>query len=208
MRFNYVMLNSESGWKRNYLARTDNIIIASSFLRSPHSDITLRYKETRQRKQEAPADRDRPLGNGSTATPSGRSKLNGSSETLRQRKSWGRNASRSRSVSSSWRGKDKVWWGKMRRMKEWHKDTCRGKQMDTIVLQRLFLCLHEPSSHSTEARGGRGNFHSVHCLVIVLLQGFTSFYFLRTFGELYTGQDTFSCYLYITLDVGWWGAKR
>ncbi|XP_056243493.1 phosphatidylserine synthase 2 isoform X2 [Seriola aureovittata] len=50
-------------------------------------DITLRYKETRRRKQEVPADRDRPLGNGSTATPSGRSKLNGSSETLRQRKS-------------------------------------------------------------------------------------------------------------------------
>uniref|UniRef100_A0A3P8R912 Phosphatidylserine synthase n=2 Tax=Astatotilapia calliptera TaxID=8154 RepID=A0A3P8R912_ASTCA len=50
-------------------------------------DITLRYKETRRRKQEAPADWDRPLGNGSTAAPSGRSKLNGSSETLRQRKS-------------------------------------------------------------------------------------------------------------------------
>uniref|UniRef100_A0A672I033 Phosphatidylserine synthase n=1 Tax=Salarias fasciatus TaxID=181472 RepID=A0A672I033_SALFA len=50
-------------------------------------DITLRYKETRRRKQEAPAGRDCPLGNGSTAAPSGRSKLNGSSETLRQRKS-------------------------------------------------------------------------------------------------------------------------
>lgn len=45
-------------------------------------DITLRYKETQRRKQEAP------LGNGSASTPSGRSKLNGSgSETLRQRKS-------------------------------------------------------------------------------------------------------------------------
>lgn len=52
-----------------------------------YSDITLRYKETRRRKQEVPTDRDRPLGNGSTATPSGRSKLNGSSETVRQRKS-------------------------------------------------------------------------------------------------------------------------
>lgn len=80
--------------------------------------------------------------------------------------------------------------------------------MDTFVLRRLFLCLHEPSSHSTEARGGRGNFHSVHCLVIVLLQGFTSFYFLRTFGELYTGQDTFSCYLYIILDFGCWVIKK
>eukprot|EP00064_Thunnus_orientalis_P010313 superscaffoldBa00001388_g10339 len=50
-------------------------------------DITLRYKETRRRKQEVPSDWDRPVGNGSTATPSGRSKLNGSSETLRQRKS-------------------------------------------------------------------------------------------------------------------------
>ncbi|MEQ2201731.1 Phosphatidylserine synthase 2 [Xenoophorus captivus] len=50
-------------------------------------DITLRYKETRRRKQEAPVDWDRQLGNGSTAAASGRSKLNGSSETLRQRKS-------------------------------------------------------------------------------------------------------------------------
>ncbi|XP_037539689.1 phosphatidylserine synthase 2 [Nematolebias whitei] len=50
-------------------------------------DITLRYKETRRRKQEAPADWDRPVGNGSSGTSSGRSKLNGSSETLRQRKS-------------------------------------------------------------------------------------------------------------------------
>ncbi|KAM7002659.1 phosphatidylserine synthase 2 [Tautogolabrus adspersus] len=50
-------------------------------------DITLRYKETRRRKQEVPTDRERPLGNGSTSTPSGRSKLNGSSETVRQRKS-------------------------------------------------------------------------------------------------------------------------
>lgn len=33
-------------------------------------------------------------------------------------------------------------------------------------------------------------FHLVQFLVIVLLQGFTSFYFLRTFGELYAGQDT------------------
>ncbi|KAM9376563.1 phosphatidylserine synthase 2 isoform 1-T2 [Pholidichthys leucotaenia] len=49
-------------------------------------DITLRYKETRRRKQEAPTDWDRPPGNGSAVTPSGRSKLNGSSETLRQRK--------------------------------------------------------------------------------------------------------------------------
>lgn len=52
-----------------------------------YSDITLRYKETRRRKQEVPTDRDRPLGNGNTATPSGRSKLNGSSDTVRQRKS-------------------------------------------------------------------------------------------------------------------------
>lgn len=50
-------------------------------------DITLRYKETRRRKQESPSDRDRSLGNGNPSTPSGRSKLNGSSETVRQRKS-------------------------------------------------------------------------------------------------------------------------
>lgn len=59
------------------------------FYSSSPSDITLRYKETRRRKQEVPSDRERPLGNGSTAAPpSGRSKLNGSSsETLRHRKS-------------------------------------------------------------------------------------------------------------------------
>ncbi|KAF3855123.1 hypothetical protein F7725_023178 [Dissostichus mawsoni] len=50
-------------------------------------DITLRYKETRRRKQESPSDRDRSLGNGNPSTPSGRSKLNGSSEMVRQRKS-------------------------------------------------------------------------------------------------------------------------
>lgn len=66
--------------------------------------------------------------------------------------------------------------------------------MDTCMCGvHFFLCLHEPSSHLTEAWGGRGNFHSVHCLVIVLLQGFTSLYFLRTFGELYAGQDTVLC---------------
>uniref|UniRef100_A0A3B3Z431 Phosphatidylserine synthase n=1 Tax=Poecilia mexicana TaxID=48701 RepID=A0A3B3Z431_9TELE len=60
-------------------------------------DITLRYKETRRRKQEAPVDWDRQLGNGSPGAAgaagaaglasSGRSKLNGSSDSLRQRKS-------------------------------------------------------------------------------------------------------------------------
>lgn len=65
--------------------------------------------------------------------------------------------------------------------------------MDMYVRCTLFLCLHEPSSHLTEVWGGMGNFHLVHCLVIVLLQGFTSLYFLRTFGELYAGQDTVLC---------------
>lgn len=88
--------------------------------------------------------------------------------------------------------------GKNERNEEesWHKDTCRDKQLDARVLCRLFLCLHEPSSLSTEARGGRGSFHSVHCLIIVILQGFTSFYFLRTFGELYTGKDMFVLFIH------------
>lgn len=66
------------------------LISCQYFLCLVFSDITLRYKETRQRKQEVPGDR--PLGNdnGNTVTPSGRSKLNGSLETVRQRKSWER----------------------------------------------------------------------------------------------------------------------
>ncbi|KAL4622659.1 phosphatidylserine synthase 2-like [Arapaima gigas] len=50
-------------------------------------DITLRYKETRRRKQEGTGERDRVLGNGSTATSSNRSKLESSSESTRNRKS-------------------------------------------------------------------------------------------------------------------------
>lgn len=46
---------------------------------------------------------------------------------------------------------------KRRRMKCDTK-TCRDKEMDTCVGCRLFLCLHEPSSHLTTARGGRGKF--------------------------------------------------
>lgn len=89
--------------------------------------------------------------------------------------------------------------GKNKRLKE-SRDTCRGKQTDTFMCcVDFFFCAytHEPSSHSTEVRGGRGSFHSVHCLVIVLLQGFTSFSFLRTFEEVYTGQDTFFFVLFI-----------
>lgn len=116
-----------------------------------HSDITLRYKETRQRKHEVPTDRDRPLGNGSTATPSGRSKLNGSSETLRQRKSWrwwwwGTRVV-TRSASSSWGVKFKVWCEKWRRiMTQRHKWT-RMCYVDLI-------CAYTLSSHSAGAREG------------------------------------------------------
>ncbi|KAG9335754.1 hypothetical protein JZ751_004183 [Albula glossodonta] len=49
-------------------------------------DITLRYKETRRRKQEGAGDYDRSHGNGNTAA-TGRSKLNGSSDSVKHRKS-------------------------------------------------------------------------------------------------------------------------
>lgn len=54
------------------------------------SDITLRYKETRRRRQEGSSERDRVPGHadGSNTASSGRSKLNGSMDTVRQRKSW------------------------------------------------------------------------------------------------------------------------
>lgn len=84
-----------------------------TFLQLSHSDITLRYKETRRRKQEVPTDRDRPLGNGNTATPSGRSKLNGSSETVRQRKSWREvRVATGRSAADVGKRIVKVWWKK------------------------------------------------------------------------------------------------
>lgn len=41
----------------------------------------------------------------------------------------------------------------------------------------LFLCLHEPSSYITQARGWRGQFSFGVCVVIVLLLVFTSFCF-------------------------------
>lgn len=66
------------------------LISCQYFLCLVFSDITLRYKETRRRKQEVPGDRPLGNGNGNTVTPSGRSKLNGSLETVRQRKSWER----------------------------------------------------------------------------------------------------------------------
>ncbi|KAL7867614.1 hypothetical protein SRHO_G00089980 [Serrasalmus rhombeus] len=52
-------------------------------------DITLRYKETRRRKQENSAERERPPGNSNSnpVTVSGRSKLNGNTDTVRHRKS-------------------------------------------------------------------------------------------------------------------------
>lgn len=102
------------------------------FLWSSHSDTTLRYKETRRRKQEAPADRDCPLGNGNTATPSGRSKLNGSSDTLRQRKTWGPSAGQSWSAINSWRRKDKVWWAKLEGGRRTHVEGSRWTGMCCI----------------------------------------------------------------------------
>lgn len=70
--------------------RCEWLISCQCFLCLVFSDITLRYKETRRRKQEVPGDRPLGNGNGNTVTPSGRSKLNGSLETVRQRKSWER----------------------------------------------------------------------------------------------------------------------
>lgn len=88
------------------------------------SDITLRYKETRRRKQEGPVDRERPLGNGSMVTPSGRSKLNGSSDTTRQRKSW-----RGPWVKTGWWAADGIGClrvdGGEKAEELWHKDTWR-----------------------------------------------------------------------------------
>ncbi|XP_016099477.1 phosphatidylserine synthase 2 [Sinocyclocheilus grahami] len=51
-------------------------------------DITLRYKETRRRRQEGSSERDRVPGHadGSNLATSGRSKLNGSMDTVRHRK--------------------------------------------------------------------------------------------------------------------------
>uniref|UniRef100_A0A673WX63 Phosphatidylserine synthase n=1 Tax=Salmo trutta TaxID=8032 RepID=A0A673WX63_SALTR len=66
-------------------SKIDKIINPHQF--THNGDITLRYKDARRRKQEVTGDCGRPHGNGGTATPSGRSKLNGISESLRHRKS-------------------------------------------------------------------------------------------------------------------------
>ncbi len=51
------------------------------------SDITLRYKETCRRRQEVSSERVPGQADGSNLAASGRSKLNGSMDTVRHRKS-------------------------------------------------------------------------------------------------------------------------